>query len=376
MAKVSVGVLESRPEYARELEFVRDVIYKAFNNSKLKKKLKKELKKRLDRKTIGVMRVQFSDESEKIIFAISGQGVDEWTMKDGTMKDVTFSNKMFDGVEERLRERDVVWAPLTCEHRAYQRLQGEEIHGGPEERKVFAKEYRQRLENKAKSMKKAIEEEKMTKEKFKELFIKKAEYRPEITKDFIEHVIPLYWEISQCEQFRSQILESIEKLMQFKEERQLVILPLIFRNMYMKWALFEIIQNIIKAEVTPVSAEDVVEKFIKPIAPKYEKIIPWFKLMPVTICVALGYTDIPITSKHADMTVQCAEDNALKRLIEIQKSRINKGQCGRVTRIEWFSANVGSLDYKPLCPFCEVAFVPRARQLVTQEGIRDKAIYS
>ena len=144
----------------------------------------------------------------------------------------------------------------------------------------------------------------------------------------------------------------------------------------MKWALLEIICRIKKAKVKPVLAEDVVEKFIKPIAPKYEEVISDFKSMPHMICVALGYTEIPITSKLADMTVRCAEDNALECLIEIQKSRIEEGYAGRVTRIDWFSANLDTRDHKPLCPFCEVAFVPRARQLVTREGICDKVIYS
>ena len=289
------------------------------------------------------------------------------------MKEGKFSNKRFEGVREGLRERNVVWAPLTCEHPAYQSLQGEEIQGGQEQRKVFAEEYRKRLENKAKRMKTAIDTKKMTENEFKDLFINKPGYRPEIKEDFIEHVIPLYWNISQCEQYR--VLETIENLMQFGENKQ-YILQSIFGHTYMKWALLEIKCRIKKAEVKPVLAEDVVEKFITPIAPKYEKVIPDFELMPTMICIALGYKDLPITSKLADMTVQCAEDNALKCLIGIQELRIKEGYAGRVTRIDWFSANLDTRDHKPLCPFCEVAFVPRARQLVTREGIRDKVIYS
>ena len=360
-ASVEVMVLKSCPEHVRErFKFARDEIYKAFRNSRLRKKL--------NSKTIGVMHVHFSDRSEKTIFAISGQGMDEWTMKE-----VKFSNIRFDGVREGLRERNVVWAPLTCEHPAYQSLQGEEIQGGQEERKAFAEEYRQRLENKAESMKRAIHTKKMTENEFKDLFIKKAEFRPEIIDDFIKHVIPLYWKISQCEQYRTMVLKAIENLMQFGEEKQF-ILQSIFRHTYMKMAFLEIKCRINKAEVKPDSAKDVVEKFIKPIAPKYEKVIPEFKSMPAMLCVALGYKEIPITSKLADMTVRCAEDNALECLIEIQKSRIREGYAGRVTRIDWFSANLDTLNHKPLCPFCEVAFKPRARQLVTREG--DKVIYS
>ena len=187
-------------DHVREnLEFARDEIYKAFpTNSRLGKRLGKKL----NNKTIGVMCVQFSDGSEKTIFAVSGQGVDEWTMKE-----VTFSNKKFDGVQERLLERDVVWAPLTCEHPAYQSLQGEEIQGWQEERRVFAEEYR-RLKNKAENMKKAIDQ--MTEKQFKDLFIKKAEYRLE---DFIEHVILVYYKISQCEQYRKNLLKIIERIM-------------------------------------------------------------------------------------------------------------------------------------------------------------------
>ena len=177
-ASVEVMVLKNCPEHVRKrLKFARDEIYKAFPNSRLRKKLIS--------KTIGVMHVHFSDRSEKTIFAISGQGMDEWTMNE-----VTFSNKRFDGVQEGLRERDVVWAPLTCEHSAYQRLQGQEIQGG--QRKVFAEEYRQRLKNKAECMKTAIDKTKMTKNEFKGLFIKKAEYRPEITDDFLFKTLYLY----------------------------------------------------------------------------------------------------------------------------------------------------------------------------------------
>ena len=111
-------------------------------------------------------------------------------------------------MERLLREKKVVWAPLTCEHPAYQSLQGEEIQGGQEEK--FAEEYKQRLENKVDSMKKAIDKSKMTGTEFKDLFSKKAEYRSE---GFIEHVIPLYWKISQCEQYRKNILKIIERIM-------------------------------------------------------------------------------------------------------------------------------------------------------------------
>ena len=163
---MEVMVLESCPEHVRErFKFAQDEIYKAFlNSSNLHETRYTEpsqtairLRKKLNSKTIGVMHVHFSDRSEKTIFAISGQGMDEWTMKE-----VKFNDKRFEGVREGLRERDVVWAPLTCEHRAYQSLQGQEIQGG--QRKVFAEEYR--LKNKAEGMKRAIGKTKMTKNEF------------------------------------------------------------------------------------------------------------------------------------------------------------------------------------------------------------------
>ena len=145
--EVKIMVLESCPDHVKErLRFAQAMIYDAFP---------KRLWKKLNIKTIGVMCVQFSDGSKKTIFAISGQGVDEWTMEE-----VTFSNKKIYGVERLLRERNVVWAPLTYEHPAYQSLQGEEIQGGQEE--TFAKEYRQRLINKTDGMKKAIDKSEMT----------------------------------------------------------------------------------------------------------------------------------------------------------------------------------------------------------------------
>lgn len=102
--------------------------------------------------------------------------------------------------------------------------------------------------------------------------------------------------------------------------------------------------------------QDVFMKYLKPLG------IP--EVLLTTIAIALGVREPPIFATAADLTARCAEDNALECLIEICKN--NKR---RVTKIEWFSASLDlsarsrPLTHKPLCPFCAVAFKPRAEQI-------------
>ena len=102
--------------------------------------------------------------------------------------------------------------------------------------------------------------------------------------------------------------------------------------------------------------QDVFMKYLKPLG------IP--EVLLTIIAIALGVREPPIFATAADLTARCAEDNALKCLIEICKN--NKR---RVTKIEWFSASLDlsapsrPLSHKPLCPFCAVAFKPRAEQI-------------
>ena len=161
------------------------------------------------------------------------------------------------------------------------------------------------------------------------------------------------------------MLKVIERIM--VEGPRQISLEAITNDPSMKETYLKIKEDMEAAEVKPTSANDLVERFIEP---KYKDVIPESRLGMV--CEALEFRELSITSKLADMTVRCAEDNALNCLIEIQKSRIYEGYTDRVTRMEWFSANLASLHHKPLCPFCEVASVSRARQLVTREGISVK----
>ena len=91
----------------------------------------------------------------------------------------------------------------------------------------------------------------------------------------------------------------------------------------------------------------VVDKFIKP----YN--VPAI-FLPV-FCTALGWCTDPRTYLLANMTVQCAEDNALAELKKIRRNRT-------VTEIKWLSvtATEKEIKHKPLCPFCQAAFKPRA----------------
>ena len=66
-------------------------------------------------------------------------------------------------------------------------------------------------------------------------------------------------------------------------------------------------------------------------------------------CVGLGLQHDPRTVHLADTTVRCAEDNALVALKNLRQGRT-------VAEIKWVSVAMDTGLYKPLCPFCQVAF--------------------
>lgn len=84
------------------------------------------------------------------------------------------------------------------------------------------------------------------------------------------------------------------------------------------------------------------------------------------MCTALGYVNDPRTNRLADMTAQCAEDNALAYLRTHLRS-----ENQRATKLEWLSAKIrcNKADEKTeafffdLCPFCAVAFESRAQNI-------------
>ena len=339
MGEVEVVVYTDCPKH---IETTLDQVRGAFiAEGNLPGKLKGDIWKR---KTIGIMNVQFAKGEPLTIAAISGCGVREWTGSE-----VRFNNQTFEKVQDHLEKLDqpIIWANLTYEHSQYQRLQGEPIRD--QDREEFAKEYEKRIRRKVDNLKDA----KLSRPQLYEKLKRSAVWRPDAKDEDQELLVDFYYRLDQDPEFADSVITQLRELIAMKpgywqEWAYEHIVSISIRDQYSTF--LEIEQRMLDADPPPSSAQDVVDRFCKPFD------------IPVAVlslyAIALGWKDPPDSSRMADMTVQCAEDNALYCLNLKRNSR-------RVTRIEWFAANVSRTSFrcKSLCAFCAVSFVPRAKQI-------------
>ena len=316
-------------------------------DSKLNSKRKGKI---YSRKTIGVLRVHFSDGEVTTIAALSGIGVNQWTFED--LKD--FNNDAFQDVKAALNEKNILWADMSGDARraTYQHMQEQQpIEDEVALKENFKEEYKKRFRNKIKSLR---EVKGLSDRDIADALKRSAEYRPELERDYKENVIPAYVDLYNNE--NSPILQAVEKVIDwyFQGGKEPYIALLLRDPLH--WIFFLLIRNdIVRAEDAPTTAQEVVDRFIAP----YRGAIP--EVLLGVYCFALGFPPAKPSNRLADMTVQCAEDNALICLIEKSKEERKV-----VRRIEWVAAQLSKdkgLVYKALCPFCAVAFVPRAKQI-------------
>ena len=134
----------------------------------------------------------------------------------------------------------------------------------------------------------------------------------------------------------------------------------IHRSPHLSSILTTIKNQIEAADAPPETAQELVDTYIE----KYRDVIP--EMLLNTFASALGYQTDPRTSRQADMTTQCAEDNALTCFATL------KGIGKKVKQVDWVAAQVtddgGNVVFKKLCPFCLVAFKPRLEGLVANHN--------
>ena len=131
------------------------------------------------KKTVGLMSVRFTDDSKLAIAAISGTGINEWTLKE-----VDFNNSKLERLKQALARKNIVLADLTYEHDEYRRLAEQEAEDvdhrsdviPPKHRKDFANEYTKRLKNKVEGLKKV----KASREDITAALEKSAMHRPSL----------------------------------------------------------------------------------------------------------------------------------------------------------------------------------------------------
>ncbi len=336
-APVTVRVYESLEECPAEiigyLEAVREAIDQCCSG-----KIKKCI---WGKKAIGVMSVTFKDGTTETIAALSGQGVSPWTLQE-----VHFNNGALYGLKAQLAEMEITLAPLTYEHPEYQRLQDPAEVLPLEAREVFAEEYITRFKRKVKRLKEAN----LTHDQLVSALRKSPEYRPDREEDFLGTIVPCYWRLASdsdfCTRFCTEIKEILESKVPMKEYCRTNI-----RNSEWEWAFQKIERYLEVADPPPSDVDDVINRIIT----RYEvdgRLLSMF-------CIALGWWTPrdPRTARQADMTVQCAEDNALAELKNLRKGRT-------VVKLMWVAVTVtatkAAISYKPLCAFCQVAFHRRA----------------
>ena len=320
--------------------------------------------------------MQFATGDPLTIAAISGLGGNEWTGKEVTnqeFKDIKEClnppgpkqptvpkqsvneqptdpkqsvNEQPTDPKQSVNEQPIIWADLTYEHEEYQQLQREPIKD--DHRKKFAEECKQRMRNKAQRIRQA--NLKSPEDLFKVLK-KLAEYRPEYSDDiYITDVVDYYWNLATNKTFLEQQLVVLYELICGELNQQALYDRLCMYPQYRS-----IVHEIERASPSPSeSAQYFKDEFLEPLK------VP--RVLHYQFCVAFGFIIPDFSSKLADLTVQCAEDNALKCLHRKNKNR-------NVVSIEWYSATLlESADpppffNKPLCAFCAIAFEPRAKQI-------------
>ena len=348
--------LDECPLRVREaLEHVKEAISEL--SGKVKKQIygyKKPDGTTCSGKTIGIMSVEFNDGSQTTIGSISGTGVHMWTLED--CKGV--NNSSFTNMIAALKDKNIVWADLCGDYSVYQKMQQKKtIISDNEVREEFAKEYKRRFTTKVKKFREVKD---LSKDQIVETLQRSAEYRPELARDFKDYVVPMYVSlyIDKCSPYPTKICEIITVLMKNNVQRKQYCVTQLSTSRWYRF-FYQLIRDAIKgAEFPPTTAQEVVDRFIAP----YKCAIP--ECMLDFYSTALGYkAEFNASHRLADMTAQCAEDNAL---VYLAKNR----NGAMVRRIEWVAASLikdtdslVKLEYKKLCPFCAVAFIPRAKQI-------------
>ena len=373
-------------------------------------------KKKMKNKTIGIMRVRFTDEEQPVyIAAISGVGVSNTWTDDPTRFSTTLNSRMSDDLPE-----DIVWAEMTNEHPGYRQTSGERISPGL--RQQFATELKKRLMRKIDNLRRLDPSEEFVMECLKrsdEYYI----YGDENT--MRKFSLPFYMMCLRDDNSRDNLLTLVETTVvddneitrASRIEHAKKINPLVYRGL---WYFFN-------------------HTSLQPRDPKAPKIVAQFFLNPYIHYLFHGifFTAFNMadrgTERLANITAQCCEDNALNklRMVRLKKAlestypqvyrRIRNLQADnvghdlsqrvisilereavpinlhsvflerfgydhhqedtipntavsdllpRVSSIDWTCATVGPLGQdqhlmqnKPPCVFCAVAFEPRAQQI-------------
>ena len=183
------------------------------------------------------------NDEETTIAALSGIGVNQWTLED--LKD--FNNDAFQEVKAALKEKNILWADMSGDARraAYQQMQARQpIEDEVAIKEHFKEEYKKRFRNKVKSLR---EVKGLSDEDIAEALKKSAEYRPEHARDYEENVIKVYVNLYKDE--KSPFIEAIEKQLTgtCREEKSFMLLNCVnmkrMKSFYRKSVIIFVAQN-------------------------------------------------------------------------------------------------------------------------------------
>ena len=168
--------------------------------------------------------------------------------------------------------------------------------------------------------------------------------------DFKAEFFPHYEKLADFDSYFDSQYKILKEMLVFDGDMSELDRRLIENSKY-SLVFLRIAEDIRKADPPPNDVQDVAVRFIKP-HPVPEEMLSLF-------CSALRCRDDSPTASLADITVQCAEDNALAALRGLRRGRT-------VADIQWVSVTMTKDEepvYKPLCAFCHVAFPGRAKDV-------------
>ena len=335
---------DSAPDYLiKALEVAKGLFEKHHKFGKVKNK------------TIGAMRARFLDgqgDDHVDIIAISGLGANEW--KDPS-KIVSFT----DQIEKDFKANELHLASVTTDHTELQLINGTEFPTDVDMRDQFQKVFIERMAQKRSRLKDALNEssadDEETKKKIRTSLETSAEYS-QYTKeeDFEGYVVKYYFEMLTDDHFYTMqgALTTALRLL-FSENPQDECAKQLETD---SPELFTRVKEQFD-RIKPKDSQEFVDQCCQPEnVPK--ETLTYFSL-------AFKMEEYVPSTRIANISVQCAEDNAINHLVKIKQLR-----KAVVSEIEWISVTFSkdSKDqnpfcYKPPCAFCAVGFVPRAKQI-------------
>lgn len=350
-------------------------------------------------KVLGIMQVDYMDDTKQTIAALSGDG-NVWELVKNPEYNGNNLHSQFDAMKTKVEEIDVDFAPFAASSALYQQFRECISHNilPPEDLSQFADAFKKR--------------EEQTIEKIRKLKLNLEEIKTGLTllgfgsgnlaggKVDFDRLAAYYLDLSQKEPavVRNELEMSCSTLYDERDGKVLsrcILQEMLVRcelmktipaicamNMHMWFCMVVLVGRFGKTQVKhyfddclerfleeynnlasqPEHAARLAEKFLASYGVPYDTILT----LDVIINTASGSVGDPRNSRLANSHVQCAEDNALLYLVQYCKMTKKT-----VKRISWYScqivksANAGypkveKVVHKPLCGFCKVAFKPRA----------------